>query len=220
MKYQLIKPVNPQYSAIEQVLTNRGIDIDEINHYINTTEEDINKPEAFGEQKLRAAAALIIQTVRDNKKIVTVVDCDADGYTSSAILINYLYDLFPKFVQDNLIYFLHDSKQHGLSDCIDWVMDVPNLGLVILPDSSSNDYEYHKRLKQSNVGVIVLDHHDADAISEYAIIINNQLSDYPNKDLSGAGVTWQFCRYLDKLLKVCNAEQYRDLVALGLKHLG
>ena len=34
--------------------------------------------------------------------------------------------------------------------------------------------------------------------------------------LSGAGVTWQFCRYIDKLLNINNAEKYRDLVALGL----
>jgi len=41
------------------------------------------------------------------------------------------------------------------------------------------------------------------------------LSDYPNKEFSGAGVVWQFCRYLDKLLKVSNADNYLDLVALG-----
>jgi single-stranded-DNA-specific exonuclease len=60
--------------------------------------------------------------------------------------------------------------------------------LVILPDSSSNDYEYHKELKNRGVNIIVLDHHEADHISEDAIIINNQLSDYPNKQMSGVGV--------------------------------
>jgi len=48
-----------------------------------------------------------------------------------------------------------------------------------------------------------------------AICINNQLSDYPNKFLSGAGVAWQFCRYLDKLMNINKADEYRDLVALG-----
>ena len=55
----------------------------------------------------------------------------------------------------------------------------------------------------------------ADKISEDAIIINNQLSDYPNKELSGVWVTWQFCRYIDKLNKTNFAEKYYDLVALG-----
>lgn len=152
--------------------------------------------------------------------MVVIVDCDCDGYTSAAILINYLYDIFPTYIQNNLSYYMHDSKQHGLSDCIDWLLTVDNLGLVWCPDSSSNDYNEHKRLKDAGINVIVLDHHDADHISENAIIINNQLSDYPNKSFSGAGVTWQFCRYFDKLLKTDNADQYRDLVALGLKYLG
>lgn len=215
MKYELIKPINPEYSAIEQILTNRGISKEQIKHYLNTTDEDINEPEAFGEDLLKTAAALVIQTVQANKAMAVIVDCDCDGYTSSAILINYLHDLFPSYVQANLSYFVHDSKQHGLSDTLPWLSNQDNLGLVICPDSSSNDYEYHKKLKDNNINVLVLDHHDADHISKEAVIINNQLSNYPNKDLSGAGVTWQFCRYLDKLMNINNAEQYRDLVALG-----
>ena len=213
MKFELINPINPDWSAVEQSLHNRGIQ--DIEHYLNTTEEDVNKPEAFGEEVLRAAAALIIQTVQSNKAMAVIVDCDCDGYTSSAILINYLHDLFPGYVQANLSYFVHDSKQHGLSDTLPWLSNQNNLGLVICPDASSNDYEYHKQLQDNGIKVLVLDHHDADHVSEYAVVVNNQLSDYPNKNLSGAGVTWQFCRYLDKLMNINNAEQYRDLVALG-----
>ncbi len=165
---------------------------------------------------MKAAAALVIQTVQLNKDMAVIVDCDCDGYTSAAIFINYLYDLFPAYVENNLSYFVHDSKQHGLSDTSAWLSNRNNLGLVVCPDSASNDYTHHKNLKESGVDVLVLDHHDADHISQDAIIINNQLSDYPNKEFSGAGVTWQFCRYLDKLLGKKNAEQYRDLVALGL----
>ena len=215
MKYELIKPINPDYSAIEQILTNRGIAIEQIEHYLNTTDEDINEPEIFGNELMKAAAALVIQTVQSNKTMVVIVDCDCDGYTSAAILINYLRDLFPTYVESKLIYYVHDNKQHGLSDCIDWILTVSNVGLVVCPDSSSNDYHEHKCLKEHGINVLVLDHHDTDAISEDAVVINNQLSNYPNKDLSGAGVTWQFCRYLDKLMNSNNAEQYRDLVALG-----
>ena len=212
MKFQLIKPINPNYSTVEQILTNRNIPIDQIKHYLRTTDEDINRPELLGEEALRSAAAHMMQAVKSNKRMVVIVDCDCDGYTSAAILINYLYDLFPAYVQKNLTYYMHDSKQHGLSDCIDWLLDIDNLGLVWCPDSSSNDYAEHGRLSSVNIPVIVLDHHEADHVSTDAIIINNQLSDYPNKHLSGAGVTWQFCRYLDKLLNTNNAEQYRDLM--------
>ena len=86
---------------------------------------------------------------------------------------------------------------------------------IIVPDAGSNDYELHKELKDRGIDILVLDHHEAEYISEDACIINNQLSDYPNKELSGVGVTWQFCRYLDRLLGTSYADYYIDLVALG-----
>ena len=208
MKYKLIAPTIQGYSAVEQILVNRGILHSDIKKYLNTTDEDINSFKLLGEETLKMGAKMLINCVKNNESCLVVVDSDCDGYTSSALLINYLHDAFPSWTENKIKYFLHSGKQHGLSDCIDLAK---NYDLVILPDSSSNDYEYHKQLKD----VIVLDHHEADMISQDACIINNQLSDYPNKELSGVGVTWQFCRYLDSLLNTSYAEEYLDLVALG-----
>ena len=208
MKYKLIAPTIQGYSAVEQILVNRGILHSDIKKYLNTTDEDINSFKLLGEETLKMGAKMLINCVKNNESCLVVVDSDCDGYTSSALLINYLHDAFPSWTENKIKYFLHNGKQHGLSDCIDLAK---NYDLVILPDSSSNDYEYHKQLKN----VIVLDHHEADMISQDACIINNQLSDYPNKELSGVGVTWQFCRYLDSLLNTSYAEEYLDLVALG-----
>ena len=208
MKYKLIAPTIQGYSAVEQILVNRGILHSDIKKYLNTTDEDINSFKLLGEETLKMGAKMLINCVKNNESCLVVVDSDCDGYTSSALLINYLHDAFPSWTENKVKYFLHSGKQHGLSDCIDLAK---NYDLVILPDSSSNDYEYHKQLKD----VIVLDHHEADMISQDACIINNQLSDYPNKELSGVGVTWQFCRYLDSLLNTSYAEEYLDLVALG-----
>lgn len=214
MKYELIKPINPQYSTVEQILTNRGIPIQEIHHYLNTTDNDINSPSLFGEDNLKRGAAALINTIKSDNTMIIVVDADCDGFTSSAILINYLHDLFPHWVETKLSWYLHSSKQHGLNDCIDWIVD-KQFNLVCCPDSSSNDYNEHQRLKELGIDTIVLDHHEADKIDDNAIIINNQLSSYPNKELSGAGVTWQFCRYIDKLLNITYANNYLDLVSLG-----
>ena len=104
MKYQLIKPINQSYSTIEQILTNRGIPINEIEHYLNTADSDINPPESLGQDKLRAAAALLIKTIQSDNQTLVIIDADADGFTSSAILINYLHDLFPSWVENNLTY--------------------------------------------------------------------------------------------------------------------
>ena len=215
MKYQLINPINQNYSTIEQILTNRGISKNNIYHYLNTTDDDINSFLTLDENKLKAAAAYLIKTIANKKDCLVIIDSDADGFTSSAILINYLHDLFPAWVETNLDYRVHDGKQHGLNDHIDWIIKSQKYSLVIVPDAGSNDAEECTRLKENNINTIVLDHHLCDIDNPDAIVINNQLSNYPNKDFSGAGVVWQFCRYLDSLLQKDNANNYLDLMALG-----
>ena len=215
MKYKLIKEINNSYDAIEQILTNRGINYNDIGHYLNTTDEDINEPAAFGlDKEMKAAATTLITAISQEEDVLVVVDCDCDGFTASALLINYLYELFPSWVINHLKWFIHESKEHGLSDVMDYIKQ-KNFSVIIVPDAGSNDYQYHRELKQYGKTVIILDHHEADFISEDAIVINNQLSDYPNKYLSGVGVTWQFCRYIDKLMNNSKANEYLDLVALG-----
>ena len=122
--------------------------------------------------------------------------------------------MFPAWVENNLTWFIHEGKQHGLSDVK--VSDVEDISLILIPDASSNDYEYHEKFQKLGKDIIVLDHHEAERISENAIIINNQLSDYPNKQMSGVGIVWQFCRYIDSLLQTDYANDYLDLVALGM----
>jgi single-stranded-DNA-specific exonuclease len=214
MKYKLIKPVNSKYSALEQVLTNRGISYEDISHYINTTDEDINSPLLLGEAQLLIAAKILISCISKQQYVVVVVDADCDGFTSSALLINYLYEAFPAWTQEYIRWIIHEGKQHGLSDCYDYIIE-QHFALAIVPDAGSNDYSYHAQLKENNIPVIVLDHHEAEYASEDAIIINNQLSDYPNKNLSGVGITYQFCKYIDSLLNKNYADKFLDLVALG-----
>jgi single-stranded-DNA-specific exonuclease len=115
-------------------------------------------------------------------------------------------------VQSNIYYRIHSGKQHGI--LLETVPD--DVKLVIAPDSSSNDYEVHQALKARGVNVLVIDHHEADQISENAVIINNQLCDYPTKSLSGVGMVYKFCSYMDELLNVDYADDYLDLVALGM----
>lgn len=220
MKYKLIKDINPFYNIQEQVLTNRGIPYEEINHFLNPTENDLNKPEALGKKLLDKAAQTLLSCIKENKRALFIIDTDMDGYSASAVLINYLYRLFPTWIENYVDWFHHSGKQHGLQDCIDEAM---KYDLVFCADSASNDTEEHKKLFNEGIPLIILDHHLADKIDNpetypYAIIINNQLSKYSNKSLSGVGVAWQFCKYIDEMLDNSDkcADDFLDLVAIGL----
>ena len=155
---------------------------------------------------------MLIKHISQNDKIFIQIDSDCDGYTSAAALINYLNCLFPSFTQNNIIYRIHQGKEHGI------VLDtIPqDVKLVICPDAASNDYDEHAALKKAGIDVLVIDHHEADYISPDACIINNQLCDYPTKSLSGVGMVYKFCSYIDELLNVDYADQFLDLVALGM----
>lgn len=212
MRYQLLGPIVEGNSTIETILLNRGISKEEAYHYLNTTDEDINDFRLLGEHNLDRAQKILHQVMARDANCMIVVDADCDGFTSSALLANYLHDMNPEWVENHVTYFMHEGKQHGLADVV--VSD--DISLVFVPDAGSNDYGAHKELRTRNIDVIVLDHHEAEKESTDAIVINNQMSDYPNKDLSGVGVTWQFCRYLDCVYKQSFANAYLDLVALGL----
>ena len=213
MEYQLIAPRIPLkevMTAVEQVLANRGIAPENVEHYLNTTDEDILSPMLI--MNVEEGVKVLIKHIAQGDKVLIQIDSDCDGYTSAAALINYLNRLFPGFVQSNVYYRIHTGKQHGI--LLETVPD--DVKLVIAPDSSSNDYEVHEQLRQKGVDVLVIDHHEADQVSENAIIINNQLCDYPTKSLSGVGMVYKFCSYMDELLNVDYADDYLDLVALGM----
>ena len=213
MEYQLLTPsipLNAEITAVERVLSNRGIPLPEISHYLNTTDEDILDPKLIANMEI--GVKMLINHIAANDKIFIQIDSDCDGYTSAALLINYLNRLFPSFTQNNIIYRIHKGKEHGLiPDTIP-----ADVKMVIAPDSSSNDYDEHKKLKEKGIDVLVIDHHETDRISPNACIINNQLCDYPTKSLSGVGMVYKFCCYIDQLLNVDYAEDYTDLAALGM----
>lgn len=213
MEYQLIVPRIPLdcvVTAVEQVLANRGIAPQNVEHYLHTTDQDILDPQII--MNMDEGIKILIKHIAQGDKVLIQIDSDCDGYTSAAHLINYLNCLFPGFVQNNVYYRIHTGKQHGI--LLDTIPD--DVKLVIAPDSSSNDYEEHKALAERGVDVLVIDHHEADSISEYACIINNQLCDYPTKSLSGVGMVYKFCSRIDELMNVDYADQFLDLVALGM----
>lgn len=74
-------------------------------------------------------------------------------------------------------------------------------------------------LNKCGAKVVILDHHEVDdlKVAPLTTIINNQLCDYPNKNFCGAGVVWQFCRFLnDTLFHDDYYKKFIDLAALGL----
>ena len=213
MEYQLIEPRIPlrvELTAVERILTNRGIALAEVKHYLNTTDEDILDPKLI--KNIDKGAKMLVSHIAEGHDVMIQIDPDADGFSSAAALLNYLNHLFPAFTQNHISYRLQDGKQHGVIP-----NTIPNnIKLVIAPDSSSNSYDECKELQDRGIDVLIIDHHEADQENPYACVINNQLCDYPTKSLSGVGMVFKFCSYIDELLNLDYANEMLDLVALGM----
>lgn len=155
--------------------------------------------------------------LENGSKIRLYVDCDVDGFTSAAVFIKYFNTLLKdKYPDVSFTYHIPEGKEHGLRSVMDELTHEKICDLIILPDSSSNDYLEHAILSKLGYDILVLDHHEADKYSENAVVINNQLSeDYPNKAASGVGIVYKFLQFFDAMEGYDHADYYLDLVALG-----
>ena len=210
MEYQLINKPISRLQEIEQILMNRGIPLVDVYRYLHTSPVDIIPPTEIA--NIKEGASLLVKHISQNSRVMLQIDSDCDGFTSFAVFMNYLNNLFPAFVQNNIVYKTHKGKSHGID-----IDEIPkDTKLVIALDASSNEYEIHQKLREAGMDVLIIDHHEATEVSPDACVINNQLCDYPNKSLSGVGMVYKFCCYLDQLLGVDHADKYLDLVALGM----
>ena len=195
-------------NCLKELLKDRGI-TDVIN-YCNPS--DIFELDPTLLDNIDDAAILLKKHLDNDSKILFIVDCDCDGYCSSAMLWTYIQDIYP-FAK--LEYICHEHKAHGFEDIIDKIID-KDYDLIICPDAGSSDYEQHKLLKEKGIDILILDHHLTDGYSEYAVVVNNQLSEhYTNKKLCGAGVVYKFLNYFDKTYGYNNAKKFLDLCALA-----
>lgn len=204
-----IKLVNDNITSdyTKNLLRARGVD--NIDDFLSPSEKNLQCWEDLDNIKL--GVDLVKNTINDKKPYAILIDPDNDGFTSFAILYQYLKRLNP---EKEIEYFVHSAKQHGLEDTYQIFQD-KDYSVVFLPDSSSNDGVFAKEI---NAPICVIDHHEIDnEPSDNMIVINNQSSmKYKNKYLSGAGMVWQFCRAMDYYFGHEWAYDYADLAAVGI----
>lgn len=200
-------------SYIRQYLQTLGITKAE--SFINQPDES-DELDPFRLDHMRAAVEMAHSMMSKGCNVFIQVDSDTDGYTSSAILINYIKRRYPN---TKVTWRLHKGKEHGII-----VDTVPiDTDLVFIPDAGSNQFEEQQSLYERGMKVVILDHHEVSNSQGLqwtpAIIVNNQISpDFPNKSLSGAGVVYKFIKAIDKIFFKNDHifHDYGDLAAIGI----
>lgn len=189
----------------QTILLNRGIE--NWKQYLNLNEDcthDFNLLD-----NIDKAVSCFINHIEKKSRIHIIVDSDVDGYTSASMVYRYIKHLGEDI---NVTYSLHTKKQHGISEDV----EIPdNCELLIVPDAGSNDIEQCNELTKKGIDVIILDHHICDKQNDFAIVVNNQMCNYPNKNFCGAGIVYKFIKAVDEELWEDYADKMLDIVALG-----
>jgi single-stranded-DNA-specific exonuclease len=176
---------------------------------------------------INKAVEILYLAMKNNQRIMIVGDFDTDGATSTALTVKALKNMGCQFVD----YIIPDrfDDGYGLSISIVKKALLKNAQLIITVDNGISAVEAVDFAKQSNLPVIITDHHlcperlpDADAI------INPNLPNcvFPSKHLAGVGVAFYFMLalraklrqenwFMDNKLTEYNVTNLLDLVALG-----
>lgn len=139
------------------------------------------------------AVAVLYQAITDQQHILVVGDFDADGATSTALIVKALRALGIS----NVNYLVPDrfADGYGLSEnVVKHAMQVPTQ-LIITVDNGISSFEGVRLAKKHGIKVIITDHHlPSQVLPEADAIINPNLPNcaFPSKSLAGVGVAFYF----------------------------
>ncbi|MEN8385501.1 single-stranded-DNA-specific exonuclease RecJ [Acinetobacter towneri] len=170
---------------------------------------------------LPEAIQLMDQAIDQQKKIVIVGDYDADGATSTTLMILALREMGA-----HVQYLVPDRFKYGygLTPAIaDLAFERYAPDLLITVDNGISSHAGVERAQALGMQVIITDHHlTTKATPNAEAVVNpNQLGcDFPSKALAGVGVAFYVLANLSSQRKkqgksAANLTQYLDLVALG-----
>lgn len=171
-KEWIISKNNKQSSIplVERLLATRGITKpQDIKEFLNPFETTLTHPNAFSD--MPKAIDRIVEAIDKKENILVYGDFDADGVTSTALLLRTLRELDAKvdyFIPDR------DKEGHGLNvKALVKLMASKKPKLVITVDCGVSDVEQVQFINSFKIDVIITDHHEAPEILPQALAIIN-----------------------------------------------
>lgn len=200
---------------ISRILNNRGYDNPTaIDQFLNPQLKDLHSPYVFPD--MEKATRRIIEAQKRREKILIYGDYDADGVTSTAMLVLALKSLGI----GTTYYIPHRIREgYGLSRAgVDFCLE-HDFSVMITVDCGTGAVEEIAAAQESNIDVIVCDHHEPGEKLPLPFAFFNPKLDgcpYPFKELAGAGVTFKLLQALFASFGAAErAYDYLDLCALG-----
>ena len=202
-----------EVEIVDALLESRGIK--DRKKFLTPSEEDMIPFEEL--ENIDIAAQIVMYTIENNEKFIIHFDVDTDGNSSGAIMYRYLSNF-----TSNIHELTNTGKEHGVQNFPLNILDKQTTLIVV--DSLNNDTNVYQSILDTGARLVVLDHHLVEEelmefcgrnIGNRFCLVSSAVN-YPNPALSGAGVVFKFCKYLDELNWTDYAEELWDLAATGI----
>lgn len=206
--------MNLQPRLIE-LLHKRGLETEEeIQEFLSARPQKTYDP--FLLLNMEAGVDLILSSIEEEEKICIYGDYDADGITSTAVLMEVLSQLTA-----NLTYYIPSRFEEGYGlncQALDKIK-AAGVDLVVTVDCGSVSCAEVEHAKEIGLKILVTDHHTIKDQLAACLVINPKQPGcpYPFKELAGVGVAFKLAQAiaaetgLDK--RVVN--RTLDLVGIG-----
>jgi len=224
-KWNIKQTSNNKTSIVDKLLELRGITTEEAKHnFLNPLEITLTHPNAFcGMQK---ATERIKKAIDEKEKIYIYGDFDADGVTSTSLLLKTL-----SYLGADVSYYIpnRESENHGLnSKALVPIISKEKAKLIITVDNGISNLEEVKMINSLGRDVIITDHHEApDTLPDAYAIINPKVMNALDEklttsqiesltSLAGVGVAFKLAQgILEKYDKLSYSYELLPYVTVG-----
>ncbi|HEX5414488.1 MAG TPA: single-stranded-DNA-specific exonuclease RecJ [Chloroflexota bacterium] len=211
-----LKGVPGVHPLAVQVLYNRGIQgPDAVGAFLSGGQVPLS--DATVMKGMPEAVARLKRAVAEREPVVVYGDYDADGVTSTTLLVGCL-----RALKLPTTFFVPDRYRHGYGLNRAAIDEICQRGarLIVAVDCGISAVSEVAYARELGIDVVVLDHHHVPPVLPDARAVVNPHQDgclYPFKDLCGVGLAHRFAQALFAELgrDPGLADQWLDLVALG-----
>jgi single-stranded-DNA-specific exonuclease len=209
---------------LARVLAGRNVEADEVEHFLDPTVKRL-MPDPDTLTDMKAAAVRIADAIVRGEQIAIFGDYDVDGATSAATLARFL-----RHAGVEPLIHIPDRIFEGYGPNVEAIRVLAEKGtrLLVTVDCGTTSYEPLAKARDLGLGVVVLDHHQADEVlpAVDALVNPNRLDDLSGLNyLAAAGVVFMTVVAINRELRQRGfwTDQRRepdlldllDLVALG-----
>lgn len=161
---------------------------------LHMTEKAVHDP--FQMHGMQEAVDRIEQALENGEKICVYGDYDADGITSTTVMLNVLLDLGA-----DVIYKIPNRFKHGYgpNEALFREAHEEGVHLIVTVDNGISGHEPIRIAKELGMDVIVTDHHEAgETLPPADVIIHPRVPEghYPFGELAGVGVAFKLAHAL------------------------